>query len=94
MRPFSGSQTIWDFEPGLDGAHFQQIVGDLGQQVRTVALRFFQGLLRAPASNLFVITAEENFRDTPAAKFRGARVVGAIEKAAIRGSLALSKVEG
>ena len=60
--------------------HFRRQRASIAQQIRAVAPRFFQGFLQAPAANFFVISAEQNFRHVPAAKFRGARVVGAVEE--------------
>ena len=48
-------------------------------------MRFFQRLLSSPASNFLVIAAEQNFRDRPAAEFRGAGVVREVEKEATGG---------
>ena len=54
------------------------------QQIRAVAARFLQRLFHPPAPNLFVIAAEQNLRNRPAAEFGGASVVGEVENAVIR----------
>src|ERR1700693_1951649 len=58
---------------------FKQRV-NFAEQIRAVPPRLFQGLLQAPAANLFVISAKQDFRHAPTAKFRGTRVVGAVEE--------------
>src|SRR5262249_22546431 len=48
-------------------------------EVGTVAARFFDRFLAAPAPNLFVIAADKDFRNLPAAKRLGPRVVRVVE---------------
>ena len=56
------------------------------QKVRAVPSRFFERLLLAPAANLFVIATDQNLGHRPAAKFRGAGVMGKVEKHVTRDS--------
>jgi len=44
-------------------------------------LRFLQRLLAAPAADFFVVAAEENFGDVPAAERRRAGVMRVVEDA-------------
>jgi len=50
------------------------------QQIRAVLPRFLQRFLPPPAANFFVIAAEQNLGHRPAAEFRRARVMWAVEK--------------
>ena len=65
---------------GLMGRFMNRVRCFGRQKVRAIAARFFQRLLLAPAANLFVVAADQNFRHRPAAKFCGARVVGKVEE--------------
>jgi protein involved in polysaccharide export with SLBB domain len=64
------------------------------QQIRAIPPRFLQRLLAAPAANFFVIAAQQNFGDRPAAEFGGTRVVGEIQEAVIRESLTVRRDGG
>ncbi len=68
---------------GLERHHLLGRSETTSEEVGAVALRFFEGLLVTPAADFFVVAAEENFWDVPAAKGWRASVMRIVEDAVI-----------